>query len=141
MKAKKGDSVQVDYEGTLDSGEVFDSSAGKAPITFTIGEGHVIKGFENAVDGMEVGQEKAIDILPEEGYGKEDERLRQEVPRKEFPEALALEEGKFLQLRGPEGNAIFARIEKIGAENVSLNFNHPLAGKKLHFKLTLVKIG
>ncbi|MBI4150895.1 peptidylprolyl isomerase [Candidatus Woesearchaeota archaeon] len=138
--AKKGDSVKVDYTGTLDDGTTFDSSNGKAPITFKLGDGEVIPGFENGVEGMSVGQEKDITIPADQAYGEHHEKLVQKVPRDKFPQSADLKKGMLLTMKAPTGQQLMARIAELDETTATLDLNHPLAGKTLHFKVKLVAI-
>ena len=137
---KKGDTVTVQYTGTLDSGEVFDSSEGKNPLVFTVGAGKVIKGFDDAVVGMKTGEEKSIKLKPEEAYGNRNEQYVKEVPRKVFPETMDLKLGMVVVLGNQTGQKIAAIVKEVKGESVLLDFNHPLAGKNLNFKIKIVEI-
>jgi peptidylprolyl isomerase len=137
---KKGDVVKVHYTGTLDSGETFDSSEGKDPITFTVGAGQVIKGFDEAVVGMKTGEEKSIKIKPEEAYGLRNEQYVKEVPKKAFPPNMELRSGMMVVLGTPDGQKIAALVKEVKQESAVIDFNHPLAGKNLNFKITVVEI-
>ncbi|MFZ1970728.1 MAG: peptidylprolyl isomerase [Candidatus Nanoarchaeia archaeon] len=143
MPAKQGDIVKVNYEGRLDNGEIFDTSQHgehNHPIEFTIGEHHVIKGFEEGVLGMELDDEKNISIQAKDAYGESREDLKKEFPRNEIPFQKEPEEGMFLSLRTPEGKEFSAKIIKVTPDKITLDFNHPLAGKRLNFKVKLVDI-
>jgi len=141
LKAKKGNTVKVHYTGTLEDGKVFDSSEGKDPLEFTVGEGKIIKGFDDAVIGMDVGDEKEIAISPEEAYGKREDKLVQDVPKQAFGENIEkLKPGMVLGLKDPHGHVINAVIKNIGEEKVTLDLNHPLAGKTLKFKIKVVEV-
>lgn len=142
MKVKQGDRVLVDYEGRFESGEVFDTSSHgdhSHPLEFKVGEHQVIKGFEDAVLGMEENEEKEFTIKPEEGYGMRDEKLTQKMPRRLIPENHKLEAGMTLVMDSPEGQ-IPVRIAAIDNQHVTIDLNHPLAGKTLVFKIKLVGI-
>lgn len=140
MAAKKGDTVKVEYTGTLDNGTQFDTSVGKEPITFKLGSGEVIPGFENALEGMSVGQEKAIDIAPEQAYGAHHDQLVQEVPKDKFPPNVELKKGIIITLKAPTGQTLMAKVADLKDDKVTLDLNHPLAGQTLHFKVKLVSI-
>jgi peptidylprolyl isomerase len=140
MKASKGNRVKVDYTGTLDDGTVFDSSEGKHPLEFIAGEGQLIKGFDDAVIGMEEGEEKEITIAPEEAYGQRREDLVQVVPKEAFGDKVEPKEGQQLMLRAPTGHQMMATVTKVEGENVTLDMNHPLVGKTLHFKVKVVGV-
>ena len=136
----KGSKVSVEYTGKFDDGTVFDSSEGKEPISFTVGGGHVIKGFDEAVVGMKKEEVKKITITPQEGYGNRDEKLKQEVPRSVFPPEMKLEKGMGFSFKTPKGELIHAAIADSTAEMVTLDMNHPLAGRNLIFELKVVSI-
>jgi len=132
--------IEIEYTGTLDDGSVFDSSVGKDPLKFVVGLGQVIKGFEDAVLGMKVGEEKEVHIKCDDAYGQINDKLTQEVPKSSVPKDIKLEEGISLALRAPTGQVVPAKVVKIGEENVTLDLNHPLAGKDLNFKLKVLSI-
>jgi len=143
MSVKKGDRVVVNYTGTLDDGTVFDSSYHgdhSHPIEFIVGSGEIIKGFDDAVLGMEVGEEKDITILPEEAYGERKEELIQKIPKEQFPDSEGLKEGMGVNLMTTDGNEFPATIVKIEDDFITMDLNHPLAGEKLNFKLKLEEI-
>ena len=143
MAIKKGDKVSVDYEGKFESGEVFDSSTHgdhSHPLEFTAGNGQVIVGFDNAVIGMEVGQEKEVKIKPEDAYGDLRPEYQQKIPRNALPQDQEPKEGMTLVMGTPDGKQFPVRISKVDKESVTLDLNHPLAGKTLVFKIKIVKI-
>jgi FKBP-type peptidyl-prolyl cis-trans isomerase 2 len=141
----QGSKVTLDYEGKLETGEIFDSSTHgdhSHPLTFTVGEKQVIPGFETAVEGMDVGDEKEFSIEPENAYGMPDERLRQEIPKNALPpmpEGYELKAGMSLGMRTPQGD-IPVLIAEVKDDSIILDMNHPLAGKKLIFKIKIVKV-
>jgi peptidylprolyl isomerase len=138
-QAKQGDTVRVHYTGTLESGEEFDSSRGGDPLTFTVGAGTVIPGFDEAVAGMQVGEEKRVTIEPEDAYGPRREELTLRVPREELPADLQLHEGA--QLRMEQGDQVMiVTVRELDEESVTLDANHALAGEALTFDLRLVDI-
>ena len=138
-QAKHGDTVRVHYTGTLDDGREFDSSRGLDPLTFTLGEGSVIQGFDDAVTGMAVGDEKRVTILAAEAYGPRRDELTVQLPRTELPADLELEEGS--QLRMEQGEqSIVVTVRAVDDDSVTLDANHPLAGQPLTFDLRLVEI-
>jgi peptidylprolyl isomerase len=138
-KAKSGDTVRVHYTGTLDDGKEFDSSRGGDPLTFTLGEGNVIAGFDEAVSGMEVGDEKRVTIPAEQAYGPRRDELTLRVPRTELPGDLQLYEGA--QLRMEQGDQVMiVTVRTLDDESVTLDANHALAGEALTFDLQLVEI-
>ncbi len=141
MAAKSGDVVSVHYTGTLDDGTVFDSSVTRGePISFKIGEGKVIKGFDAGITGMAVGEKKKIRIVAEEAYGAHRPELMQQVPRDKLPQDQEPKVGMMLGVRAPDGMQFPATITAVTADSVTLDLNHPMAGKALNFELELVKI-
>lgn len=138
MAIKKGDTVKVEYHGTFDDGTVFDSSVGRDPLEFKAGEGQVIKGFDDAVIGMETGQEKNVKIKPDHGYGNIVDSLVRTFPRSQFPKEPEPKEGMMILLASNDGRKFPARIVKADASNVTIDLNHPLAGKNLNFKIKIV---
>ena len=141
MPIKNGDKVKVEYKGTLDDGTVVESSELRGrPLEILVGAGQVLKGFENALLGMEKGEEKEVKIEPKDAYGERNEALVKEVPRKAIPENVELKVGVVLLLKTPEGQQIGAQVKEIKDEMVVLDLNHPLAGQNLTFKIKLVDI-
>lgn len=140
MSIKDGDTIKIDYTGTLDDGSVFDCSENhEQPLEFTVGEGQVIPGFEEAVRGMEEGDEKEFRIEPSEAYGEYNEELAQQVPKTAIRSDMDIEVGMMLLVRTPDGREIPARVSEIGDEQVTLDMNHPLAGKALNFSIKVVE--
>lgn len=139
-QAKSGDTVKVHYTGKLQDGEIFDSSVGANPLEFTIGSGELIEGFESGVLGMEVGARKTIEIPPENAYGNHSEELVAEVERAKLPDHIAAEVGQALQITQPNGKTINVLMTGVTDDKVTLDANHPLAGKKLTFEIELVDI-
>lgn len=137
-KAENGLEVQIHYTGKLDDGSVFDSSDGKDPLAFVLGQGMVIPGFEEAVAGMAVGEEKDVTITPEKAYGEERPELVQEVPKDKLGD-LKPEVGMVIGMQIPGVPQTFpARITAIAESgDVTVDLNPPLAGKTLHFHLKL----
>lgn len=136
---KKGDKVKVHYTGTLDSGEVFDSSeAHGMPLEFEAGAGQMIKGFDLAVIGMKLNEEKQIRIEAKDAYGDPKPEMVQKVPKDALPKDQEPEEGMTLIIGFPNGMRLPARITKVEGTEVTLDLNHPLAGKALNFKVKLV---
>ena len=140
-QAKRGDTVQVHYTGTLADGKVFDSSSGREPIEFTLGEGRVIPGFDRAVTGMAIGEERSITIPAAEAYGPRREDLTLAVERAQLPPTVTPEVGQQLQLsRGENGQRMIVTVREVSDDQVVLDANHPLAGEDLTFNLSLVGI-
>jgi peptidylprolyl isomerase len=139
-KAEKGNTVKVHYTGKLDDGTVFDSSREGEPLEFTVGSGHVIKGFDQAVDGMQEGEQKTVRITSEEAYGPAKDEMRITVRRDQMPPNVELREGLHLQLTQPDGTIFNVMVTELSNEQVTLDGNHPLAGKDLNFDIELVKV-
>ncbi len=138
---KKGNTVEVEYTGKFDDGTVFDASANHGqPLSFTLGSQEVIPGFEHAVEGMKVGEEKKVTISPEEGYGERNEQLVKNVPRQQLPAEPEPQVGMMLLVRTPEGQEFPTKITAVKEGMVTIDLNHPLAGKTLYFTLKLVRI-
>ena len=135
---KPGDKVKVHYKGTLNDGTVFDSSDGREPLEFTIGENQVIAGFENGVKDMKLNQEKTIKIKPSDAYGEKNEQLIVNIPRDKFPPKIEVD-GKLI-LKGPQGQNIPAIVKEVKDDIVVIDLNHPLAGEELTFKIKVVGI-
>ena len=144
MVVKKGDKISVDYEGRFENGEVFDSSRHgdhSHPLGFEVGLNQVIKGFDDAVIGMKIGDEKEIKILPSDAYGEIDQKLIQEIPKSILPKGKEPKEGMVLMMNDSDAGQVHARIIKILGDKVTLDLNHPLAGKTLIFKIKILEIG
>ena len=139
-QAKMNDTVAVHYTGSLADGTVFDSSQGREPLEFTIGQGMVIPGFENGILGMCEGDKKQISIGVDEGYGPHREDLLTVIDRKQVPAHMELQPGMNLQVRAPDGGITNVVVSALDDEKVTLDLNHPLAGKDLVFEIQLVKI-
>ena len=139
-EAKSGDTVRIHYTGTLSDGSTFDSSAGRDPLEFTLGTGQVIPGFDKAVDGMAVGEQKKVEIPADDAYGAHDPNGLQSFPRDKVPEDLPLDIGTQLQLSTPSGQPVMVTVAEVTEEEVILDANHPLAGKDLTFEIELVEI-
>ena len=140
QQAKSGDTVKVHYSGKLTDGTTFDSSSGREPLEFKVGNGDVIKGFDEGVTGMSVGDKKTVHIKADEAYGQKDENRVVEFPRANFPPDLQPEVGMQLNMTNGGGQVIPVVIVEVGEENVILDANHPLAGQDLIFDIELVDI-
>ena len=138
--AKTGDTVRIHYTGTLSDGSTFDSSAGRDPLEFKLGSGQVIAGFDAAVDGMEVGQSKTVNIPADQAYGAHNPDALQAFPRDKIPSNIPLEIGTQLQLQSSQGHPMMVTVKDVSDEEVILDANHPLAGKDLTFEIELVEI-
>ena len=139
-EVKNGDVVKVHYTGKLTNGEQFDSSEGREPLEFTVGAGQMIKGFDDAMPGMSVGEKKTINILPGDAYGEKDEQDMIEFPKENIPKDMKLDAGMQLQLRNENGQPFPVTVAEIKDDVVVLDANHSLAGKELVFDIELVEI-
>jgi len=141
QQVQTGDTVSVHYHGKLTDGATFDSSEGREPLQFTAGTGQVIKGFDDAVLNMTVGEKKTVHIPVGEAYGHRNDDMIMEYPITEFPTDMKPEVGMELQMGDNAGNVFPVVITAVSAETVMLDANHPLAGQDLIFELELVAIG
>ena len=139
QKVKQGDRVSVHYTGKT-QGKVFDTSKGREPLQFTVGTHEVIKGFDQAIDGMAVGESKTITIPPEEAYGTHMDKMVVKIPRQAIKLDAELKPGMRLEMTDPEGHMRILTIVAIEGDAVTVDLNHPLAGKTLEFELEVVKI-
>ena len=138
-QAQKGDTVQVHYTGRLTDGQVFDSSDGGEPLEFEVGAGQVIKGFDDGVEGMNIGDKKHIEIEVEDAYGERIEGLVQTVAREGLNLDTEPETGMNLVMQLPDGNQIPVAVTEVTDDSITLDANHPLAGQKLIFDVERVK--
>ena len=139
-QAKTGDIVKVHYTGKLNDGEVFDTSADREPLEFTIGENKLIPDFEQAIIGMEPGDSKSIQIACENAYGPHQEEMVMVIDRKEVPEGLNPQVNQRLQVQQQSGQSFVVMVTAVSEENITLDGNHPLAGKDLTFDIQLTEI-
>ncbi|MFA6001547.1 MAG: peptidylprolyl isomerase [Thermoleophilia bacterium] len=139
-QAKHGDTVKVHYTGKLTDGTEFDSSVGRDPLEFTIGSGQVIPGFESAVVGMSPGESSNTSIPVDQAYGPRSDEMLVEVPRENLAEGIQPEVGQKLQAMSEDGHKIALMITAVSDASVTLDGNHPLAGKELFFDLELIDI-
>lgn len=138
LTAKTGDRVKIEYTGTLDDGTVFDSNVDQGSLLeFEVGSGQVIKGFDDAILGMQEGEEKQFSIAPTDAYGEHDPTLIQKVPKEVFPPNAELVPGLLFEAGLPTGEKIPAIVTSIEEGIVVVDLNHPLAGKRLNFKIKL----
>lgn len=137
--AKSGDKVRVHYTGKLESGEIFDSSEGRDPLEFTIGQNQVLKKFEDSVEGLNVGDSTNIFIPAEEAYGVRHDHLVVNVPKDRLPEGIEPEIGMKLQTQTADGPMV-VNITKVSETEVTIDANHELADKNLNFDIKLVEI-
>jgi len=140
QQVKSGDTVKVHYNGRLSDGTTFDSSSGRDPLEFKVGSGQVIKGFDDGVTGMAVGDKKTVQIPVNDAYGPKDDSMVVEFPKSNFPEDLKPEVGMQLNMTNGSGQVIPVVILEVADETVILDANHPLAGQELIFDIELVGI-
>jgi len=138
--AKSGDLVKVHYRGTLQDGTVFDSSYEGEPLEFTLGQGQIIPGFEQAVQGMTPGDSKTIQVEQDQAYGNYDESKLINVQRTNLPDNIQPEEGMVLQVNSQDNETFYVTVNEVKDEEVVLDGNHPLAGKDLTFEIELVDL-
>lgn len=139
-EAKSGDTVSIHYTGRLEDGTVFDTSEDRDPLEFTLGEGNVIPGFEEAVEGMEEGQSKTASIPSDQAYGQRRDDLVLSVAKEQLPPDLDPEVGQRLQMQAGDGQTFQVVISEVEEESVEVDANHPLAGEDLTFDIELVEI-
>jgi peptidylprolyl isomerase len=135
-----GVAVTLEYEGTLDDGTVFDTTKGREPLQYVHGTGMLLQAFESQTNGMKPRDEKSFTLTAKDGYGERDEALSREFPRSQFPPNVELQEGAMLVIKSKDGQPMLVRIAKLTGESATLDFNHPLAGKTLHFKVKVVGV-
>jgi len=140
QQAKNGDTVKVHYTGKLEDGTVFDTSAAREPFQFVIGDGQIIPGFDQAVNGMNVGESKTINVPSDEAYGPHLEDRVVVVNQDQIPKHLELEIGQHVQIPQTDGIKILFIVTNISETHVTLDANHPLAGKDLIFEIQLIEI-
>lgn len=139
-QAKAGDTVQIHYTGTLHDGATFDSSAGRAPLEFVVGAGQIIPGLDAAIPGMGVGDKKVVAVACADAYGDHHADACQAIPRADIPADIPLEIGTQLQMQTPQGQIVPVIVAAVSETEVTLDANHPLAGKDLTFAIEMVAI-
>ncbi len=138
--AKKGDKVKVHYTGTLEDGSVFDSSVNREPLSFTIGQGQLLPKFEQAVEGLGIGEKIDVNILAAEGYGLKKEDLIIKVPLADLPKEIKPELGVKLQMNTQSGQTVVVTVVAVDETDMTVDANHELAGEDLNFNIELVEI-
>jgi len=138
--AQAGNLVSVHYKGTFDDGTVFDSSLEREPITFTVGQGQMIPGFDAAVNGLSIGQEVNIRIEPQDAYGEHLKENIVNIPLEFVPKDVSPKIGDFMQLKNPEGQVFDVQVIDLNEKEIVLDANHPMAGKVLNFFIRLEEI-
>ncbi|MFK7880019.1 peptidylprolyl isomerase [Roseobacter sp.] len=139
-QVKNGDTVGIHYTGTFLDGTTFDSSDGSDPLKIVVGSGQIISGLDMALPGMAVGDKKTVDIPSELAYGPIDLQMRKRVPRESIPAEVPLDIGTMLNVETPEGQAMQVMIVEVDEATVTIDANHPLAGKDLKFDIELMSI-
>jgi FKBP-type peptidyl-prolyl cis-trans isomerase 2 len=143
MAIEKGKKVKIEYEGSLDNGQVFDSSEKHGqPLEFVIGEGKVIPGFEKAVVEMNKGEEKTIKIECKDAYGEKRPELMKRIPKEQLPEEARdkVKAGMVLGMNTPQGQQVPVKVVEVGDNDITLDLNHPLAGQNLNFKIKVIDV-
>ncbi len=140
QQVKEGDVVKVHYTGKLINGEQFDSSVDREPLEFTVGAGQMIKGFDDAMPGMNLGEKKTINIAPDDAYGPRSEEAIIEFPKSNIPADMKLEPGMPLTLSNQQGQPVPVIVVEVKEEVIILDANHFLAGQELIFDIELVEI-
>ena len=139
-KIENGLYVSVDYKGTLQNGDVFDTSQERQPLEVKVGAGQLIAGFENELLGMSLNEKKTFTLEPEKAYGQRNEDLKRDIPRADIPPELNPRVGMMVDLQAQEGRQIPAQIVHLDEEKLTLDMNHPLAGETLSFEIEVVGI-
>ncbi|SOE17912.1 peptidylprolyl isomerase [Hoeflea halophila] len=139
-EAKSGDTVRINYTGKLTDGTQFDSSEGREPLEFQVGSGQIIPGLDREVEGMKVGDKQTVTVPAAEAYGPHDPAKVQQVPRSALPPELEPQEGMQLQAQTPQGGQVMLLVTTVGEENITVDANHPLAGKDLVFDIEMLEI-
>ncbi len=140
MKVANGNVVGIDYSLHLGDGEVVDASSPGEPLTYLHGEGQIVPGLESALEGLDVGAQKQVVVAPADGYGEHDPRGLQEVPKKAFPPDFDPQPGMELTAEGPQGEPVPFVVREVKPDSVVIDLNHPLAGKTLHFDITVREV-
>ena len=143
MVIEKGKKVKIEYEGSLDNGQIFDSSEKHGqPLEFVIGGGKIIPGVEEAVAEMSKGEEKTIKIEPKDAYGDKKPELMKKISKEQLPEEARekVQPGMILRMNTPQGQQIPVKVAEVGDNDITLDLNHPLAGKNLNFKIKVVDV-
>ncbi|MGD9282011.1 MAG: peptidylprolyl isomerase, partial [Desulfobacterales bacterium] len=140
QKVENGQFVSVHYKGTLQNGEVFDTSEGRHPLEVEMGAGQVLSGFEEALLGMSLNEKKVFTLDPEDAFGQKDESRIHSFPRADIPSEVNPEVGQTVALSSPQGRQVPAMITEVDDEKVVVDLNHPLAGQTLTFDIEVVGI-
>lgn len=141
MTVQVNQNVKVNYVGTLNDGSEFDNSYKRGQtLDFTAGVGQMIKGFDDAIIGMQVGEKKTIKIMPEDAYGHVNEQALIEVPKDNFEQGMQLNPGDTVEGRSEDGQIVIVKVASVNENTVTLDTNHPLAGQELNFEIELMEI-
>jgi FKBP-type peptidyl-prolyl cis-trans isomerase SlyD len=139
MTIQDGSTVTIDYTMTLEDGEVIDSTSDLEPLTYVQGQGEIIAGLELFLQGKSKGESLEVAVQPDMGFGESDQEAFIEIPKSDLPPD-GLEVGTTLQGQGPQGQSIEGRVVEVRENSAVIDFNHPLAGKVLHFTVTIVDV-
>jgi peptidylprolyl isomerase len=139
-QAKSGDTVRIHYTGKLTDGTQFDSSSGRDPLEFTVGAGQIIPGLDKEIDGMELGAQQTVTVPAEQAYGPHDPQKVQSVPRSAIPANIDVKPGIQLQAQTQDGGTLMLLVTEVRDDALTVDANHPLAGKDLVFDVELVEI-
>lgn len=139
-QVKTGDTVHIHYTGTLSDGTTFDSSEGRDPLAFQVGAGQIIPGLDSAIPGMAVGEKKTVNVPCDQAYGPVNPAMRQDIPRADIPPHIPVDLGTRLEMQTQTGQPVPVIVVAADEKLVTLDANHPLAGKDLTFDIELVAI-
>jgi peptidylprolyl isomerase len=139
-QTKSGDRVKIHYTGKLEDGTIFADSKKGEPLEFTLGAGQVIPGVDEAVHGMEPGQSKKVIVPSDKAYGPRQEGLTQDIPKDQLPEEMQPQVGQRMKVDRPDGEPMVVSITAVSDSNITIDANHPLAGKDLNFELELLEV-
>jgi FKBP-type peptidyl-prolyl cis-trans isomerase 2 len=139
-QVKTGDNVRINLTGKLEDGSIFMSTANSEPLEFKVGEGKILPGIENAVEGMNIGESKSVNVSPEQAFGQPREELVEEIGRDKFPSNVEPKVGQKLEVPQQQGQPIVVRVVDVSEQSITLDANHPLAGRELAFDLELLDI-
>jgi len=139
-QAKRGDNVKISFKGKLEDDSVFANTDDSEPLEFMLGEGRILPGIENAVEGMNVGESKSVKVPPEEAYGEREEGLVETIGRDEFPKEVEPKVGQQFKVPQQTGEPVVVRVVDVSEQSVTLDGNHPLAGRELTLDLELLEI-
>ena len=139
-QAKQGNTVKINYTGKLDDGTVFASSGEQEPLEFTLGQGQIIPGVEEAIDGMSPGESKTVKVPSEKAYGPYEENLKREIPKDQFPDDIEPYVGQRLRIEHADGAPAIVSVAAVSESSVTIDGNHALAGRDLTFELEVLEV-